>query len=61
MAGEARDEEATWRDLVAQYSTPVAADGAVPWPVREELSTAITTTGAGAGPTSPRSTSTRLG
>jgi hypothetical protein len=37
MAGEARDEEATWRDLVAQYSTP-AADGAVPWPVREELS-----------------------
>jgi hypothetical protein len=38
MAGEARDEEATWRDLVAQYSTPAAADGAVPWPVREELS-----------------------
>jgi hypothetical protein len=37
MAGEARDEEATWRDLVAQYSTP-AADGAVPWPVREDLS-----------------------
>jgi hypothetical protein len=37
MAGEARDDEATWRDLVAQYSTP-AADGAVPWPVREELS-----------------------
>jgi len=37
MAGEARDEEATWRDLVAHYSTP-AADGAVPWPVREELS-----------------------
>ncbi|MFL6239459.1 MAG: aldo/keto reductase [Actinomycetes bacterium] len=28
---------------------------------REELSTAITTTGAGAGPTSPRSTSTQLG
>ena len=40
MAGEARDEEATWRDLVAQYSTPAAADGAAPWPVREELSTA---------------------
>ena len=39
MAGEARDEEATWRDLVAQYSAP-AAGGAVPWPVREELSTA---------------------
>ena len=40
MAGEARDEEATWRDLVAQYSAPAAAGGAVPWPVREELSTA---------------------
>ena len=38
MTGEARDEEATWRDLVAQYSTPEAADGAAPWPVREELS-----------------------
>jgi hypothetical protein len=37
MAGEARDEEVIWRDLVAQYSTP-AADGAAPWPVREELS-----------------------
>jgi len=38
MTGEARDEEATWRDLVAQYSTPEAADGAAPWPVREDLS-----------------------
>jgi hypothetical protein len=37
MAGEAGDEEATWRDLVAQYSTPAAADGVAPWPVREEL------------------------
>jgi hypothetical protein len=40
MAGEAHDEEATWRELVAQYGTPAAADGAVPWPVREELSSA---------------------
>ena len=38
MAGEVSDEEAAWRDLVAQYSTPAAADGAAPWPVREELS-----------------------
>jgi hypothetical protein len=38
MAGEAGDEEATWRDLVAQYTTPAAADGVAPWPVREELS-----------------------
>src|SRR5262245_49068371 len=38
MAGEAGDEEAAWRDLVAQYSTPAAADGVSPWPVREELS-----------------------
>jgi hypothetical protein len=37
MAGEASDEEAAWRDLIAQYSTPAADDGA-PWPVREELS-----------------------
>jgi hypothetical protein len=37
MAGEAGDEEATWRDLVAQYSTPPAADVVAPWPVREEL------------------------
>jgi hypothetical protein len=37
MAGEVSDEEAAWRDLIAQYSTP-AADDAAPWPVREELS-----------------------
>jgi hypothetical protein len=37
MAGEAGDEEATWRDLVARYGTPAAADGVAPWPVREEL------------------------
>jgi hypothetical protein len=40
MAGEEGDEEAAWRDLVAQYSTPEAADGAAPWPVREELPSA---------------------
>ena len=38
MAGEAGDEEAAWRDLVAQYSTPAAVDGAAPWPAQEELS-----------------------
>lgn len=37
MAGEASDDEAAWRDLIAQYSTP-AADDAAPWPAREELS-----------------------
>ncbi|HUL25429.1 MAG TPA: hypothetical protein VLW44_06625 [Streptosporangiaceae bacterium] len=37
MAGEASDEEAAWRDLIAQYSAPPAADGAAPWPVSEEL------------------------
>jgi len=37
MAAEASDEEAAWRDLVAHYSSPAAADGAAPWPVREEL------------------------
>jgi hypothetical protein len=56
MAGEAHDEEATWRDLVAQYSRPVAADGAVPWPVREELSTARQ-----APPGAPGSTDASIG
>jgi hypothetical protein len=37
MTGEASDEEAAWRDLVAQYGTP-AADDAAPWPVREDVS-----------------------
>jgi hypothetical protein len=37
MAGEASDEEAAWRDLIAQFGDP-AADDAAPWPVREELS-----------------------
>jgi hypothetical protein len=61
MAGEARDEEATWRDLVAQYSTPVAADGAVPWPVREELSTAQQAPpGAPGGAGAPGSTDTSM-
>ena len=61
MAGEARDEEATWRDLVAQYSTPVAADSAVPWPVREELSTAQQAPPGAPGPAgAPGSTDTSM-
>jgi hypothetical protein len=38
MSGDASDEEAAWRELVAQYSAPAATDGGAPWPVREELS-----------------------
>ncbi|HEY6274757.1 MAG TPA: hypothetical protein VIX86_00360 [Streptosporangiaceae bacterium] len=38
MAGETADDEAAWRDLVAQYGAPGVTGGAVPWPVREELS-----------------------
>jgi hypothetical protein len=31
-------EEAAWRDLVAHYATPTAADGTpTPWPTREDL------------------------
>jgi hypothetical protein len=61
MAGEARDEEATWRDLVAQYSTPAAADGAVPWPVREELSSAGQAPPGAPGPAgAPGSTDTSM-
>jgi hypothetical protein len=37
MTGDA-SEEAAWRDLVAQYATPAAADGTpAPWPTREDL------------------------
>jgi hypothetical protein len=37
MSGDA-SEEAAWRDLVAHYATPTAADGApAPWPTREDL------------------------
>ena len=38
MSGDASDEEAAWRELVAQYSAPAATEGGAPWPVREELS-----------------------
>jgi len=35
---DASDDEAAWRDLVAQYAAPAAADGTpVPWPTREDL------------------------
>jgi hypothetical protein len=35
---EDASEEAAWRDLVAHYATPAAADGApTPWPTREDL------------------------
>ena len=37
MTPDASDEEAAWRELVAQYAAP-AADGApTPWPTREDL------------------------
>ena len=60
MAGEARDEEAAWRDLVARYGTP-AADGAVPWPVREELPSARQAPPGAPGPAgAPGSTDTSM-
>ena len=35
---EDASDEAAWRDLVAQYATPAAADGVpAPWPTREDL------------------------
>ncbi|HEX7268280.1 MAG TPA: hypothetical protein VF256_12740 [Streptosporangiaceae bacterium] len=36
MADRASDDEAAWRDLVAQYSVPAAAEGGPPWPTRED-------------------------
>ena len=50
MAGDASDEEATWRDLVAQYSTPAAADGAAPWPASEDSDEAQTSPPEWGGP-----------
>ena len=61
MAGEARDEEATWRELVAQYRTPAATDGAAPWPVREDLSSAQQPPPGAPGPAgAPGSTDTSV-
>jgi hypothetical protein len=38
MAGDARDAEAVWRDLVANYATSEPPAGApAPWPEREDL------------------------
>ena len=38
MTPEASDEEAAWRELVAQYTEPGMAEGTpVPWPTREDL------------------------
>ena len=38
MSPDASDEEAAWRELVAQYAAPAMADGVpVPWPTREDL------------------------
>ena len=39
MTGKASDEEAAWRDLVAQFGNPaVDEDASSPWPTREDLS-----------------------
>jgi hypothetical protein len=38
VTGDASDEEAAWRELVAQYAAPTLAEGApAPWPTREDL------------------------
>ena len=47
MTPDASDEEAAWRDLVAQYTAPATADGTpVPWPTREDLPGAAASEGA---------------
>ncbi len=45
-----RDEDAAWRDLVARFDAPLAAQQPVPWPTREDMPTepACTTDGASA-------------
>lgn len=38
MTGKASDEEAAWRELVAQFGTPAADESApIPWPPSEDL------------------------
>jgi hypothetical protein len=38
VTGDGSDEEAAWRELVAQYAAPALAEGApAPWPTREDL------------------------
>jgi hypothetical protein len=32
-----RDEDAAWRDLVARFDAPMAAQQPVPWPAREDM------------------------
>ena len=32
-----RDEDAEWRDLVARFDAPLAAQEPVPWPAREDM------------------------
>jgi hypothetical protein len=40
---EDASDEAAWRDLVAHYATPAAADGTpAPWPTREDLPGPVT-------------------
>jgi len=34
-----RDEDAAWRDLVARFDAPLAAQQPVPWPAREDMPT----------------------
>lgn len=47
MTPEASDEEAAWRELVAQYAAPALTEGTpVPWPTREDLPGAATSRGA---------------
>lgn len=36
-AGDRRDEDAAWRDLVSRLAAPPITDGGVPWPAREGL------------------------
>jgi hypothetical protein len=43
MTGKASDEEAAWRDLVAQFGSPTADDAPSPWPAREDLPDPMTT------------------
>lgn len=47
-SGEDAREDAVWRELVARFDSPLAAQEPVPWPEREEMTPAVVGTTASA-------------
>jgi hypothetical protein len=52
-SGEDAREDAVWRELVARFDSPLAAQEPVPWPEREEMTPAVVGTTATAPAPAP--------